>query len=453
MDYSNFSLLRCHARLLINSSQVECGGHAVFASDMYSFGVLLYFMHFPSQVANLVPGNPRFPPNSDVELTDLIQKLLAISAATRPSAAAALMHPYFRSTFVERLMQDGEVVEQDRKLEAVRDLLHRARSENRTNLERLTVRREQIVTQMLDYFREMPLERMRACLRVTFVGEPGIDEGGLLTEMFTIFFDSVLQGECGLFEGADTALKRESPSSDATGSERSDDVKVSNEVVLPCAADQSPERMGRLRAFGRAMVKALYEGRRIGSRLCPSVFKFLTGTVPNMRDLQMFDPQTARSLQWTLATAGVSDFGLHFESVGAPELGEVTDLNKTAFVRLKIERVMVGSRKPHLLAIKAGFVEALKALSEEAAPFMSLLSHTDWRVMLCGDPAVSGPQVNAALRFSGFPKKSMVPQWIREIILSSSEDHLRKFLVFVTGSPSLSSTASAMGKVEINVRS
>ena len=49
----------------------------------------------------------------------------------RPTAAAALMHPYFRSTFVERLLQEGEVVEQDRKLEAVRDLLHKVRQENR----------------------------------------------------------------------------------------------------------------------------------------------------------------------------------------------------------------------------------------------------------------------------------------------------------------------------------
>jgi predicted GNAT family N-acyltransferase len=104
------------------------------------------------------------------------------------------------------------------------------------------------------------------------------------------------------------------------------------DIVLPCAADESPERLKKLRAFGRAMVKALYEGRRMGNRLCPSVFKFLTDTSPNMRDLQMFDPQTFRSLQWMLATIGVEEFGLHFEAVGAPELGVVTDSNKANFV-------------------------------------------------------------------------------------------------------------------------
>lgn len=42
----------------------------------------------------------------------------------------------------------------------------------------------------------------------------------------------------------------------------------------------------RYRAIGRAMVKCLLEGRRIGSRLAPSVFKFITGTDSTLRDLQ-----------------------------------------------------------------------------------------------------------------------------------------------------------------------
>ena len=409
---------------------------------MYSFGVLLLFMHQPNAISNLIPGNVMLPPTLDPELSDLIGRLLVLTPSQRPPAASALMHPYFRSTFVERLLQEGEVVEQDRKLEAVRDLFHRVRSENRTNLDRLSLRREEVVDSVLDYFANMALEKMRASLRLIFIGEPGVDEGGLLTEMFTIFFEAVLSGEGGLFEG---------PSGDGASSSAGEGFsKTAMDIVLPCAADESPERLKKLRAFGRAMVKALYEGRRMGNRLCPSVFKFLTDTSPNMRDLQMFDPQTFRSLQWMLATIGVEEFGLHFEAVGAPELGVVTDSNKANFVRMKIDRILVKSRLPHLVAIKAGFVEAVRALSEEAAPFLQLLSHTDWRVMLCGDTAISGPQINSTLRFSGFPKKSQIPQWLKEIILSSSEDHLRKFLVFVTGSPSLSGTAR--GRIEINVR-
>lgn len=71
---------------------------------------------------------------------------------------------------------------------------------------------------------------------------------------------------------------------------------------------------------------------------------------------------------------------MHFESVGQPDLGPVTDLNKTQFVSLKIENILLNKRLLQLTALKKGFVDALSALSEEAAPFLSLLSHTDWRV-------------------------------------------------------------------------
>ena len=59
------------------------------------------------------------------------------------------------------------------------------------------------------------------------------------------------------------------------------------------------------------------------------------------------------------------------------------------------------------------------------------------QVMLCGDSSVNAHQIVSLLSFSDFPKKSGVPQWLAELLLTLSEDALRKFLVFVTGSPSL----------------
>jgi HECT-domain (ubiquitin-transferase) len=221
----------------------------------------------------------------------------------------------------------------------------------RNNFEKTTVKRDTLSEAVLDYFQNMNLDKMRASLKIIFVGEPGVDEGGLLTEMFSIFFESVFSGEGDLFVGSGDAVDA---GKSALGGTNEGSMIVRSDVVLPSATDTSPQRMLRLRAFGRAMVKALYEGRRMGNRLCPSVFKYLTGTTPSMRDLQMFDPQTARSLQWTLATAGVEEFGIHFESVGEPEKGHVTDSNKAAFVRAKIDWILVKSRQPHLLAIKAG---------------------------------------------------------------------------------------------------
>ena len=84
----------------------------MFSSDMYSFGVLLLHMHHPIAAAALVPGSPHLPHGCEPDLADLVQKLLVVNATLRPTAASALMHPYFRTTFVERLLNEGEVVEQ-----------------------------------------------------------------------------------------------------------------------------------------------------------------------------------------------------------------------------------------------------------------------------------------------------------------------------------------------------
>ena len=73
---------------------------------------------------------------------------------------------------------------------------------------------------------------------------------------------------------------------------------------------------------------------------------------------------------------------------------------------MKIMMDLFEQRRVNLNSVKEGFVEALRALAPEAAPFMSLLSHTDWKVMLCGEDTITGPQVISSLRFTNFKKQS-----------------------------------------------
>lgn len=434
---------------------MESGGHAVFGSDMYSFGMLLYFMHFPKEFSQLVPGQLRFPANADADLSNIITQLVSLDPLARPSAATALTHAYFRATFVDRLMEEGEIVEQDRKLDAVRNLLSRTRVSYRNVFEKITVRRSHVLDDVIQYFKSVSVATLRHHMRVVFANEPGVDEGGLLTEMFSIFFDAVFHPGSELFEDCFGMQSYSELSCRSTESIDNSNTTMEGNVVLPSIAAVSTDHLDSLRAVGRAMVKAFYEGRRIGNRLSPSVFKFFTGAQPNMRDLQLFDPQTAKSLQWMLATVGVEDLGFHFETLGKPELGDVDDNNKATFVRMKTENILIHSRFKQLIALKEGFLEALQGISTEAAPFLNLLSHTDWRIMLCGDTVINPQQIIASLRFSGFPKRSKIPQWLTELICSASEDHLRKFLIFVTGSPSISnsfSSSSSSSTIRINVR-
>lgn len=100
----------------------------------------------------------------------------------------------------------------------------------------------------------------------------------------------------------------------------------------------------------------------------------------------------------------------------------MTDGNKAEYVSAKARLVLVGSREPALEAIKRGFAGALKDLSPGAAPFMGLLSHADWRVLLCGEEHVSGPQVGAPCTCEGEWRGGWL--CLRTLAVGSMVDHI-----------------------------
>jgi serine/threonine protein kinase len=437
----SFNLPKGNARNFVAPEIVSSGVYSsqTHDSDMYSFGVLLYYIYISqgdpdcSYIANLLPCKPELSSSMDLDCGHLITRLMSYEPSSRPSAASSLQHVYFRKSFVELMNENEGNVDPDRKnLGAVRGVLRGVRHENRTNVERFTVARSNIGIQVLEYFKNTSLDRMKAPLRITFEGESGVDEGGLLSELLTLFYDEVLDPEFGLFQGVNDVDSKK----DSIG-----DIFYQ---VLPSKKATSPGALQNLRAFGRCLLKTVYEGRRAGSALSPSLFKYLTGTAVNIRDLHSWDPVLAKSLSWVLNSEKNEweHLGLHFEDVGEAELGLVTETTKEQYIVQRINNSLIDSRKVQLMAVKSGFTEAMFGLSPDAAPFLSLLSHADWKTLLRGDAdseTVSAQDIINTLKFTGFPTNSYIPQWFKEIILNLPENKLREFLIFTTGAPTLPS--------------
>lgn len=106
--------------------------------------------------------------------------------------------------------------------------------------------------------------------------------------------------------------------------------------------------------------------------------------------------------------------------------------------------VLIDQRKGALEALRSGFWQALTDLSPEGAPFLRLLSATDWSLLLCGEEDLTAAAVRAALVFRGYSPSSGIPTWLPQTIEQFSIDNLRRFLIFCTGSPSLPHAASAL---------
>jgi len=460
-------------------------GNGAFAADMFAFGVLLHWMHLPDAAAP-VPGAINLPSNLDSNLRSLLTKLLSVEPSKRPSASDAILHPYLTASFSDRLVASGELLHQDEKLEAVRALIKQVKYEHRDSKEYITVHRKaplieeedgggdkeqedqnkngkrsiqyqnsndqteqtdymSIVKDVLCHFENRGNAKKR--LRVTFHGEAGTDEGGLCTEMFRLFFEGVVSPDVGLFECSSSFTS--SDESHSQGNNRGG-------VFLPKAGKLTSQDERRMRAVGRVIVKCFYEGKRLGSRFAPSLFKYLAHgkefkhakkLEPRaLDDLKIFDPEMASSLEWILQHAGADDLGLDFDELPNQESCPVTDLNKADFVKKKIRHVLMEARLPSLEALREGFWESMFDLSPEATPFLKLLSTTDWSLLLCGEDNLTSSAVNNVLTFNGYSSSSKIPIWLPQSIEQFSSDNLRRFLIFCTGSPSLPPNISTNSK-------
>jgi hypothetical protein len=283
----------------------QAGGPSSPASDMYAVGVVLYSMHFPDQPPPIA-GAVSVPLDADADLRDLVKKLLDTDPLRRPTASNALLHPYFRQSHIDRMVNLGEIMEQAKKLGAIRTLLHRARYETeREEAVQLEVSRadqgRSLVLKVLDYLDHADPAQLSRPLRVTFTGEAGVDQGGLLTEMYTLFFDAVVNPDVGLFETAAAQGTSAGPRAGPSGAKLpglTTGPAPPSRLHLPKAApDPGEQALRRFWGFGRLLVKCLFDGRRIGAHFAPALFKFLCDVEVGLQ-VSFPLPQTLPFLIW-----------------------------------------------------------------------------------------------------------------------------------------------------------
>jgi hypothetical protein len=237
-------------------------------------------------------------------------------------------------------------------------------------------------------FAEMEGDTIFFPINVRFIGEPGVDAGGLTSDLYTDFFNRLLTGSeiepagpmsplgggavrrlPSAEEAAARALAEESGSLDASGFEAlfeapaPEDTPLSGVAYLPSSKNMD---LHTYRMIGRILVKSIIDGRPIPARFAPSFFKYLLGIEPSLRDMELYDRTLATSLQAVLLKP-VANLGIFFEPIspageeaagsGAAEAEPVpvTDSNKLAYVQSRVHHTLVGCREAQLRAIKEGF--------------------------------------------------------------------------------------------------
>jgi len=245
-------------------------------------------------------------------------------------------------------------------------------------------------------------------LNVKFVGEDGIDAGGLTADFFRSFYTGMLK-DFWMEEGGTTVLPRN---------------------------DVEPQRFFQ---YGRLVLKCLYEKRpvAIAPTLATSFYKYLAHIDPDINDFGQFaSPDHVQSMQH-VTTASKNDLdlmGLNFE--GHPVYGNqpVTELNRHVYINSRIQHCLVLSRKEQLDAFCSGLFSNVTITR-----ILSSMTWIELRVLFGGTEAsrLTAAALLAVTSIVGFPEGSTTPEYFRGYLLSLSSSQLAAWVVWVTGSPQL----------------
>lgn len=300
---------------------------------------------------------------------------------------------------------------------------------------KVRVRRNHITNDSLRCIKEN-LGGLKKSLKVEFIGEPGIDAGGLKKEWFLLLTKKLFDPDNGLFSSLDSGY-----------------------LWFSLGAG-SPENSELYHLVGVVLGLAMYNSTILDLRFPPALYKLLLDKPVGMQDFDVVFPETAANLRKLVQYDG-DDFdavfeGFYCELTYKTFLGEVkttnllpngskipvTRENRREYVRKYAQFYLVDGIKEQVEAFKTGF---RRVISGNA---YSLFSPQEIELLLCGSDESNRKYDLASLKtvtkYTGFlessPESSPLVRWFWEFFEELSVLQQRKLMIFITGSDRVPAT-------------
>ena len=294
----------------------------------------------------------------------------------------------------------------------------RERSVNRPENRQLHIRRDRILEDSFRQLSNRSVDEIRGKLSIVFVGEEGLDGGGLIKEWFSILAREVFNPNIALFElSHDKGCYQPNP----------------NSVV-------HPEYLSYFRFVGRLVGKALVDDILLNAYFTRPIYKHLLGQALTYEDMEGVDPDYYKSLKWMLENSidGVMEYTFsettsYFGETQVYDLVEngrhitVTDENKFEYVNLVTAYRMTNAVKHQLAAFVKGFEEVVPRET------ISLFNAAELELMISGTPDIDVEDLYANTEYTGFNVGSRQIRWFWDIVREMSKEDLARLLMFCTG--------------------
>ena len=260
---------------------------------------------------------------------------------------------------------------------------------------------------------DFPRSNLKKPLKVHFIGEDGIDAGGLKRELFSLLLDEIINPERKLF---------------VTDEE-------TNLLWFPTIEEEaSKELLVNYTLVGMIIGIAIYNGIILNVNFPSVVFRMLLDGEPTIADLHNFRPQLARSILQLgeLSEEDIADADLTF-TVHEKELilgGRnipVTKNNVNQFIDLYIKYHLKTSIEKQFKAFYNGFWAPC------SGKVLKTCNPQELELMICGSADLDFDKLKAVTVYLNYTESSPVIRWFWEIVNNYSHEEKRKFLFFVTG--------------------
>ena len=294
----------------------------------------------------------------------------------------------------------------------------------------ISVRRASLVSDAVNILSQSSPQQLRLPLKVQFIGEDGIDQGGVTKEFFQVLCRDIFSPLFGMF---------------TLGTE-------SRVLWFNPAAALDTETTNMFTIVGKLVGLAVYNNLPgIPAPFPIAIFRRLRHEPMHLEDLAEVFPEEARSMraimEWTPDSSGLSfedtfalDFSVSFDYWGESRNVElipggssvqVSYARRSEFVKLFLEWKLIHSVEPCFNAFSKGFTSVV-----ESKLALEAFNAQDLQQLICGQGGALDFQ---ALRLSakyegGFRQDDPYIQSFWQILTSFDDSLKRKFLTFVTGS-------------------
>lgn len=292
---------------------------------------------------------------------------------------------------------------------------------------RIAIRREHLLTDSIDAVMSLGREDLRKIWRFEFMGEMGIDAGGLAKEWFLLVSQAIFDADSGLWLSSEgnQMLMRINPSSE-----------------ISCPEDH----LIYFRFLGRVLGKALFEGQIVAGHMVQYLYKYMLGWPITFDDIESVDAETYENLKKTIDmppdqveylcldfTTTLKVFGEMSTVELAPNGAnkEVTSENLHEYLEAYFKYVMLERIRPQVTELLLGFYDVVPE------PLLSIFDYQELELIMCGLPSIDLDDWKKHTQYKGHfehkKERNEVCKWFWEVVKEFDQEMKARLLQFVTG--------------------